>query len=95
MAERPGPARRPGLHWPGLVLSLVFLAVASAGFSGDPFWLLNDGTKWMVAAGRMNREIAETLFVSTSTIEAHLTRIYRKLQLRSRTELTTWLQKLG
>jgi len=32
-----------------LVLSLVFLAVASAGFSGDPFWLLNDGTKWMVA----------------------------------------------
>jgi len=32
-----------------LVLSLVFLAVASVGFSGDPFWLLNTGTKWMVA----------------------------------------------
>jgi DNA-binding NarL/FixJ family response regulator len=49
----------------------------------------------MVAAGRMNREIADLLFVSTSTVEAHLTRIYRKLGLRSRTELATWLQKLG
>ncbi len=50
MAER--HRSRPGgrdLHWPGLVLSLVFLAVASVGFSGDPFWLLNNGTKWMVA----------------------------------------------
>ena len=49
MAEPATPARRRGLHWPGLVLSLVFLAVASVGFSGDPFALLNNGTKWMVA----------------------------------------------
>ena len=49
MAEGAGPSRRPGLHWAGLVMSLVFLAVASVGFTGDPFWLLNNGTKWMVA----------------------------------------------
>jgi len=44
----------------------------------------------LVAAGRSNREIAGELFISVSTVEAHLTRIYRKLGLRRRTELTTW-----
>ncbi len=41
----------------------------------------------LVADGRRNREIADDLFVSVSTVEAHLTRIYRKLGIRSRTEL--------
>ena len=42
----------------------------------------------LVAEGLKNRQIAETMFVSVATVEAHLTRIYRKLQIRSRTELT-------
>ena len=33
----------------GLLFSLVFLAVASVGFTGDPWWLLNEATKWVVA----------------------------------------------
>jgi hypothetical protein len=33
----------------GIALSLVFLCIASVGFTGDPFWLLNEGTKWAVA----------------------------------------------
>ena len=33
----------------------------------------------LVAAGGRNREVANALFVSESTVEAHLTRIYRKL----------------
>ena len=33
----------------GLFFSLVFLAVASVGFTGDPWWLLNEATKWVVA----------------------------------------------
>lgn len=45
----------------------------------------------LVAAGRMNREIAAELFLSVSTVEAHLTRIYRKLDLRGRTDLAGWL----
>ena len=42
----------------------------------------------LVAAGRKNREVAAELFTTVATVEAHLTRIYRKLGLRSRTELT-------
>ena len=33
----------------GLFFSLVFLAVASVGFTGDPWWLLNEATKWVIA----------------------------------------------
>ena len=45
----------------------------------------------LVAAGRRNREVAGELFVSVATVEAHLTRIYRKLGVRSRTELSAVL----
>ncbi|WP_148615332.1 AAA family ATPase [Nocardioides rubriscoriae] len=44
-----------------------------------------------VAAGASNREIAERTFVSVKTVEATLTRIYRKLDLRSRTQLAALL----
>lgn len=38
-------------------------------------------------SGSTNREVAEQLFVSVKTIETHLTRIYRKLGLRSRAQV--------
>ena len=41
----------------------------------------------LAAEGRANREIAGELFVSERTVEANLTRAYRKLGVRSRTEL--------
>ena len=41
----------------------------------------------LAAEGRSNREIAAALYVSVGTVEAHLSRVYRKLGLRSRTEL--------
>jgi DNA-binding CsgD family transcriptional regulator len=40
-----------------------------------------------VAQGMRNREIGAALFMSVGTVEAHLTRIYRKLDIRSRSEL--------
>jgi ATP/maltotriose-dependent transcriptional regulator MalT len=42
----------------------------------------------LVAQGLKNREIGQALFMSLATVEAHLTRIYRKLGVRSRSELT-------
>ena len=41
----------------------------------------------LVAAGMTNREVAANLFVTPKTVESALTRIYRKLGVRSRTEL--------
>ena len=43
----------------------------------------------LAAEGRSNREIAAELFVSERTVEANLTRVYRKLGIRSRTQLAT------
>jgi DNA-binding CsgD family transcriptional regulator len=41
----------------------------------------------LVAAGGTNKEVAAELFLSVKTVEANLSRIYRKLGVRSRTEL--------
>lgn len=41
----------------------------------------------LVAAGQTNREVAAATFTSVRTVESHLGRIYRKLGIRSRTEL--------
>ena len=41
----------------------------------------------LVAAGRTNREVADKLFLAERTVAGHLTRVYAKLGVRSRTEL--------
>ncbi|WP_193607635.1 AAA family ATPase [Nocardioides lijunqiniae] len=65
------------------------------GQGADPLLdRLTDGERRVareVAQGASNREIAERTFVSVKTVEATLTRIYRKLDLRSRTQLATLL----
>jgi DNA-binding CsgD family transcriptional regulator len=47
----------------------------------------------LVARGLTNREAAHALFLSVSTVEANLRRIYRKLGVRSRTELSRRLSE--
>jgi non-specific serine/threonine protein kinase len=44
----------------------------------------------LVARGLSNREIAETLVLTERTVESHLTHIFGKLGLRSRSQLTAW-----
>jgi len=43
----------------------------------------------LVSRGSTNREAAAALFLSPKTVEAHLSRTYRKLGVRSRTELAS------
>lgn len=33
----------------GVVMSLVFFVVASVGLTGNPWWLWEAGTKWIIA----------------------------------------------
>jgi DNA-binding NarL/FixJ family response regulator len=41
----------------------------------------------LAAQGPTNREIAQTLFVTPKTVEVHLSSIYRKLGISSRSQL--------
>jgi DNA-binding NarL/FixJ family response regulator len=41
----------------------------------------------LAAEGMTNRDVAAALFISTKTVEANLSRVYRKLGIHSRAEL--------
>ena len=46
----------------------------------------------LVADGLTNREIAGSLFMSVKTVEANLTRIFRKADVHSRRQLARWMR---
>ncbi|MBO4207418.1 helix-turn-helix transcriptional regulator [Micromonospora echinofusca] len=48
----------------------------------------------LVGTGATNREVASQMFISTKTVEGTLTRVYRKLGVRSRTQLCSLLQSM-
>lgn len=48
----------------------------------------------LAARGQTNREIGRRLYITVSTVEQHLTRVYRKLNVRKRTELPAELSRL-
>ncbi len=45
--------------------------------------------------GRSNKEIARSLWLAEQTVKFHLTNIYRKLEVRSRTEAVHWAYRHG
>jgi DNA-binding CsgD family transcriptional regulator len=45
----------------------------------------------MAATGASNAEIAQALFLTVKTVEMHLTRAYRKLDVRGRSDLAAAL----
>jgi DNA-binding CsgD family transcriptional regulator len=49
----------------------------------------------LVAAGRSTREIGERLFISQKTVRNHLASVYRKLDVRNRTEAVISGIRLG
>ncbi|MGW2839375.1 ATP-binding protein [Streptomyces sp. NPDC001493] len=49
----------------------------------------------LAVAGHSNREIAEKLFITVSTVEQHLTHAYRKLRVKGRADLPSSLREHG
>jgi len=47
----------------------------------------------LVAAGKSNKELAETLFISLKTVETHKTNILDKLGLKNSTQLVKYAIK--
>ena len=47
----------------------------------------------LVAQGRTNRQVADALFVSPKTVEWNLSKVYKKLHVRSRAELAAKLAR--
>jgi len=48
-----------------------------------------------VARGRTNAEIADELYISLSTVKAHLASLMRKLDARNRVEIAMWAYESG
>ncbi|MEV4558125.1 LuxR C-terminal-related transcriptional regulator [Kitasatospora sp. NPDC049285] len=66
--------------------------------TAHPFGLLSEREREiaeLAAAGLRTREIAERLFLSPRTVETHLSRIYRKLDVSSRLALSDLLRRTG
>lgn len=59
--------------------------------TGSPLTSREEEVARLVAAGVTNREVAARLFVSPKTVERHLVNVFRKLDVRNRTELAARL----
>jgi predicted ATPase/DNA-binding CsgD family transcriptional regulator len=49
----------------------------------------------LIAQGKSNREIAETMTVGVKTVETYITRILNKLNFDSRVQIATWAMEKG
>ena len=61
--------------------------------AGDALTPTEQRIAQLVAEGKTNKEVAATLVVAERTVESALTQIYRKLDVRSRTELARKLPR--
>ncbi|MCF8104674.1 MAG: response regulator transcription factor [Desulfohalobiaceae bacterium] len=44
----------------------------------------------LIAAGKMNVEIAENLFISQSTVKTHVYNIFQKIHVQNRVQAALW-----
>lgn len=78
------PAERLGGNLPEPVITQPIPLVSGAQEALSPAELR---VAELAAAGQRNREIAAALEITTSTVEQHLTKVYRKLSVARRSEL--------
>ena len=62
-------------------------AISGRTQGGDELTAAERRVAELVAEGRTNREVAAALYLTERTVESHLSRVYAKLGIRSRTEL--------
>ncbi|MCR8674316.1 helix-turn-helix transcriptional regulator [Micrococcus sp. HG099] len=66
---------------------VVDVAPAGTGSRDEELTAQEQAVAGLVAGGATNKEVARSLFLAEKTVQYHLTRIYRKLGVRSRSEL--------
>jgi PAS domain S-box-containing protein len=68
--------------------------MSAAPLSGHEAALSLTSREWdvlqLIVAGKMNREMALALSISSKTVEKHISSLYTKLGVHSRVELITW-----
>jgi DNA-binding NarL/FixJ family response regulator len=108
-AQARGAARRIGAQWlrceiDGLIARARLPVSGEAAPAGvpapvaaDPFGLTPRERQVLalVADGRTNREIGETLFMAEKTASVHVSRILAKLDVRTRTEAAALAHRQG
>lgn len=70
-------------------------AQAVAGELVEPLSERESDVLRLLAQGRTNKDIAQTLMLSVRTVEAYLRSVYGKLAVRSRTEAALWAVRHG
>jgi DNA-binding CsgD family transcriptional regulator len=86
---------------PGLERALTLMeAVSSRASARSEPHIASDGltareleVARLIAEGRSNRDIAETLVIAESTVEVHVKRILSKLGFKSRSQVAAWLTR--
>ncbi|WP_395244400.1 LuxR C-terminal-related transcriptional regulator [Agromyces sp. MMS24-K17] len=77
----------------GFVLDAFGAAVGETASTSDELDRLSareQEVMRLIARGYAYKEVAAALFISTKTVETHVSSVLRKLQLSSRHELTAW-----
>ena len=77
----------------GFVLDAFGAAVGETAATSDELDRLSareQEVMRLIARGYAYKEVAAELFISTKTVESHVSAVLRKLQLSSRYELTAW-----
>ncbi len=72
-----------------------FGATASAPASAHPFTRRELDVLQLMAEGKTNKQIAETLYVSLHTVETHIKNMYSKCEATNKVELIRYGQKKG